>query len=151
MASVSSYGHVTRPGSKDPFDYGVSIMPTFAPIRPPSMDASTIDDTFNFVRGHHRKRVDSDVSSFYFNPMELGTGRRRSNHQKRYRDSMASVTSLGPPISLYNKKRGLMLEYEVTDESGLGPGPSRTDMGAMRTAWTRHRDEQFRHAAFGCE
>jgi hypothetical protein len=151
MASVSSYGHVTQPGSKDPFDYGVSIMPTFAPVRPPSMDASTIDDTFDFVCGHLRKRVDSDMSSFYFNPMELGAERRRSNHQKWYCDSMASETSLGPPISLYNKKRGSMFEYEVTDESGLGPGHSRTDMGAMRTAWTRHRDEQFRHAAFGCE
>ena len=30
------------------------------------------------------------------------------------------------------------------DESGLGPGPSRTDVSTMRTAWTRHRNEQFR-------
>ena len=51
MASVSSYGHVTRPGSRDPFDYGIPVMPTFAPVRPLSME-STIDDTFDFVRSH---------------------------------------------------------------------------------------------------
>ena len=51
MASVSLYGHVTRPGSRDPFDYGILVMPTFAPVRPPSME-STIDDTFDFVHGH---------------------------------------------------------------------------------------------------
>ena len=96
-----------------------------------------------FAATHH-KQLDSDVSSFYFNPLELGAARRRGIHQRRYRDSMASVTSVGPPISLYNKKCGSMLRNEVTDGLGLGPGPSRTDVSTMRPAWTRHCNEQFR-------
>ena len=51
MGSVSSYGHVIQPGSRDPFDYGILVMPTVAPVRPPSME-STINDMFDFVCGH---------------------------------------------------------------------------------------------------
>ena len=98
MASVSSYGRVTRPGSRGLFNYGIPLMSTLALVRPPLMK-STIDDTFNFVRGHHCKRLNSDASSFSFNLLELSMARRRSIHQKRYRDLIASVTSLAPSIS----------------------------------------------------
>ncbi|KAI5117598.1 hypothetical protein M0805_006712 [Coniferiporia weirii] len=99
LASVSSYGRVLRPGSNDPFDYGVPVC-----ARPISEDISfTVDDTFAFMRhGLGRQRVDSDASNYSFH----GQAQNASNvHQRRNRrqiDSMISVTS-GPPVSLYNR------------------------------------------------
>ena len=100
----------------------------------------SVDDTFDFIHGRNRKRLDSDASSFYF-PTEIGA-KRRSIRMKRYRDSILSVTSLGPPISIYNKKRGSMLRNEVSNDLG----PVRADTLGVRTAWTMHRNEQFRQS-----
>jgi hypothetical protein len=50
MAGVSSYGHVTRPGLKDPIDHGVLIMTMFAPTHQPSMDALTIDNNWMIIK-----------------------------------------------------------------------------------------------------
>jgi len=71
IASVSSYGQVINNGSTDPFDYG-AIAPLPSLWEHPSSDEfsfsmSSIDDTFSFIhRQHHRRRIDSDASSYYF-------------------------------------------------------------------------------------
>jgi serine/arginine repetitive matrix protein 2 len=78
IASVSSYGRVLNNGVSDPFDYGLPRLRE----RPSSEDISsismslTVDDTFAFIRGQPRTRVDSDASSFYFHDPARGHKRR---------------------------------------------------------------------------
>ncbi|KAH9173849.1 hypothetical protein EDB89DRAFT_1905013 [Lactarius sanguifluus] len=67
IASVSSYGFVINPGLKDPFDYGYESRPVSGDMSTVMTMSTSVDDTFSFIRrGPHRKRVDSDSSSFYF-------------------------------------------------------------------------------------
>jgi serine/arginine repetitive matrix protein 2 len=105
IPSVSSYGAVLRPGLPDPFEYGITDTQSRRISDDMSMSVS-VDDTFDFVkRNQRRTRVDSDASSFYFRPSlaPLLLGRVGSH---RNRDSIASVTSVAPPISIYNRSFG---------------------------------------------
>jgi hypothetical protein len=108
IMSVSSYGHVINAGSLDPFDYGLPS------LREDSEDMSSvsilmdIEDTFAFMEGRPRRRVDSDASSFYFRaPSSQQQYGQSFTHGRRHRDSTMSVSSQGPPISLYNRSFGI--------------------------------------------
>ncbi|KAF5312056.1 hypothetical protein D9619_003769 [Psilocybe cf. subviscida] len=131
IASVSSYGHVISAGSIDPFDYAELDALSEENMTMEVSSASfsmEVEDTFaNRACGplRLRKRVDSDASSFYFRsgPAPRGGGHRR-------RESNMSVTSVAPPISLYNNSRAF-----------TGHGHRRTDSNASGIAgWAaRHR------------
>lgn len=104
LGSVSSYGHVTRDGAKNPFDYAV-------PSKRISEDMSyTVEDTFSFLkRDPMRQRVDSGESKYSVDSqhshMRPESHVRPDVHQRRSRrqvESIISVTS-GPPVSLYNR------------------------------------------------
>lgn len=134
IASVSSYGAVVRPGSNDPFDYGLNNN------RPVSADMSvSIDDTFSFLRHDpKRTRVDSDASSFYFNSSSFNQQRR---HHHRQNASMASNVS-GPPISLYNRSysyAGHRRNDSSTSASSLAHVYGSLGANGGRVAWARHQ------------
>ncbi|KAJ6577467.1 hypothetical protein B0H19DRAFT_561509 [Mycena capillaripes] len=147
IASVSSYGHVTNPGTHDPFEYGLP-MPSLRE-RPSSEDLSVSmsglgcdNDTFEFLaRDPHRKRVASDASSFYFKapgqPSARGHNRRESN---------MSVSSQGPPVSFYNYNRSYgnhRLSENDTSTSGSSLAHQYAAYGANggRAAWAKHRQD----------
>lgn len=105
VASVSSYGATLDSGQLDPFGYG--------PSRPTSEDMSTslsatVEDTFAFMKQQQqqrRKRVDSDASSFYFRPGRPSSFIADPSQRRRRPDSMLSIISGAPPVSLYNRRR----------------------------------------------
>ncbi|KAL0062368.1 hypothetical protein AAF712_010779 [Marasmius tenuissimus] len=134
FASISSYGHVLNNGVADPFDYGLPSLQE----RPSSEDLSSIsmsvDDTFSFMHhdSYRRRRVESDASSFYFNPAPSNLrGHRRQ-------DSNMSVVSQAPPISLYN--RSFAHAGHRRNESTASINSSFGMHGASaRHSWMRHR------------
>ncbi len=132
IASVSSYGRVLNNGVSDPFDYGLPRLRE----RPSSGDFSsismslTVDDTFAFIRGQPRTRVDSDASSFYFHAPARGHGRRESN---------MSVSSQVPPISLYNRNFGHRRNDSTASSSSIAHSYVRHGANGGFSAWSRHR------------
>ncbi|PPQ74616.1 hypothetical protein CVT24_004162 [Panaeolus cyanescens] len=109
IASVSSYGHCINSGSADPFEYGIP-MPSLRE-RPSSEDMSsismsiTVDDTFAFLAGRPRRRVESDASTFSFHAPAAPVSSSFTRGHRR-RESNMSVSSQAPPISLYNRSFG---------------------------------------------
>ncbi|KAF9527941.1 hypothetical protein CPB83DRAFT_855475 [Crepidotus variabilis] len=137
IASVSSYGHVLNNGVNDPFDYGLPSLQE----RPSSEDVSsismsmTVDDTFEFLRNQPRRRVDSDASSFYFQAPAPGMTVR--GHRRR--ESNISVTSQGPPISLYNRSFGHHRRNDSnTSINSASISYSKYGNQSAAPAWTRH-------------
>ncbi|KAJ2924824.1 hypothetical protein H1R20_g12257, partial [Candolleomyces eurysporus] len=63
-----------------------------------------VDDTFSFI--HHRpvlrRRVDSDASSFYFNPAPPAP----RGHRRRESNMSVSSISGAPPVSMFNRSYG---------------------------------------------
>ncbi|KAI6137090.1 hypothetical protein F5141DRAFT_1230782 [Pisolithus sp. B1] len=147
IASVSSYGRVLHPGSADPFDYGLLAANANPDRRRYSDDFSfslstTVDDTFSFIhKDPRRKRVDSDASSFYFRApahMQL----HQHNHSHRRHESSASVTSLGPPISLYNRSLGHHRRGDSsTSISSVAQSYALCGASGGRAAWAKHRPD----------
>jgi serine/arginine repetitive matrix protein 2 len=135
IASVSSYGFVINPGVKDPFDYGYESRPASADM---SMTMSTsVDDTFSFIRrGPHRKRVDSDSSSFYFRaPGMTHIPRPPKGHTRQ--DSTMSSASIAPPVSIYHHSFGAHRRIDSASSLGsiLQAHPSYGFSGGNRTSW----------------
>jgi len=106
ITSISSYGRLVHAGSCDPFDYASLALQLKQ--RPLSDDFSfststSVDNTFSFIHKQPcRKRVDSDASSFYFHA-PAHSQIHPYNRSHRRHGSTASITSLGPPVSLYNR------------------------------------------------
>ncbi|OJA11619.1 hypothetical protein AZE42_05475 [Rhizopogon vesiculosus] len=143
IASVSSYGQVINNGSMDPFDYGVAPLPSLRE-RPSSdefsFSVSSIDDTFSFIhRQPRRRRVDSDASSFYFRTSvhsQIHPYNRVASHRRH--SSSASVASLGPPISLYNRS---CVRHRRNDSNTSMSSVAQPYAHGGRAAWARHRPE----------
>ncbi|KAJ7132975.1 hypothetical protein C8R46DRAFT_1048292 [Mycena filopes] len=146
IASVSSYGNLTKDGAPDPFEYGLP-MPSLRERPSSEEDLSismsiNVEDTFAFLpRDHKRQRVASDASSFYFKapapPSARGHRRRESN---------MSVSSQGPPISFYNYNRSFgnhRLSENDTSTSGSSLAHQYATYGADggRAAWAKHRQD----------
>jgi hypothetical protein len=134
IASVSSYGRVLNNGVSDPFDYGLPRLqerPSCEDISSISMSL-TVDDTFAFIRGKPRARVDSDASSFYFHAPARGHGRRESN---------MSVSSQVPPISLYNRNFGHRRNDSTASSSSIAHSYARHGANSGFSAWARHRKD----------
>ncbi|KAI6020976.1 hypothetical protein BKA83DRAFT_4293512 [Pisolithus microcarpus] len=144
IASVSSYGRVLHAGSADPFDYGLLANPDkrrYSDDFSFSMSTS-VDDTFSFIhKDPRRKRVDSDASSFYFRaPAHCQLYPHNNSHRRH--ESSASVTSLGPPISLYNRslahhRRG----DSSTSISSVAQSYALCGASGGRAAWAKHRPD----------
>lgn len=139
IASISSYGHVVNPGVPDPFDYGLPSLRE----RPSSEDMTSssfsmsVDDTFSFLRHapRPRRRVESDASSFYFNPVApSGRGHRR-------RESNMSVVSQGPPISLYNRSFGHRRNDSSGSVSSMAHSYALHGAPGGRAAWAHHKQD----------
>ncbi|KAH8836085.1 hypothetical protein DL96DRAFT_107990 [Flagelloscypha sp. PMI_526] len=134
IASVSSYGHVVRPGVIDPFDYALPS------LRESSEDMTTmsysVDDTFSF-RDHasyRRQRVDSGSSSYYFRPPA------RAGHRRQ--ESNMSVISQGPPISRYNRSHRQNDSIASASSSSIAHSYALHGANAGRAAWARHRPQE---------
>lgn len=147
IASVSSYGRVLHAGSVDPFDYGSLAAIANQDKRRYSDEFSfsmstTVDDTFSFIHKQpQRRRVDSDASSFYFRA-PAHSQLHPSNRSHGRHESSASVTSLGPPISLYNRsfahhRRG----DSSTSISSVAQSYALCGASGGRAAWARHRPD----------
>ncbi|KAH7884200.1 hypothetical protein F5I97DRAFT_1671717 [Phlebopus sp. FC_14] len=147
IASVSSYGHVLNPGVADPFDYAsIAPLPSLRE-RPYSDDFSfsmstCVDDTFSFIhRQPRRRRVDSDASSFYFRA-SIHSQIRPYNRGHRRHESSASVASLAPPISLYNRSFGHHRRGDSSASlSSVAQSYAVCGANGGRAAWARHRPE----------
>ncbi|KAG2365179.1 hypothetical protein BDR07DRAFT_1470529 [Suillus spraguei] len=151
IGSVSSYGQVINHGSMDPFDYGALPLPSLR--ERPSSDEfsftmSSLDDTFSFIRKQPpRRRVDSDASSFYFRASvhsQLHPYNRVAAHRRH--SSSASVSSLGPPISLYNRNsyghnRSSYGYRRRNDSSASTNSFSQPYAHCGRASWARHRPD----------
>ncbi|KAI6028122.1 hypothetical protein EDC04DRAFT_164044 [Pisolithus marmoratus] len=147
IASVSSYGRVLHAGSADPFDYGL-LAPIANPDKRRYSDefsfsmSTTVDDTFSFIHKEpQRRRVDSDASSFYFHA-PAHSQLHPYNRSHRRHESSASVTSLGPPISLYNRsfahhRRG----DSSTSISSVAQSYALCGASGGRAAWAKHRPD----------
>jgi serine/arginine repetitive matrix protein 2 len=146
VASISSVGHVLNNGVADPFDYGLPSLQE----RPSSEDLSlcmsgTVDDTFSFM--HHlppRQRADSDASSFYFRPSTVANSSTGVNHRRR--ESGMSISSLAPPISLYNRSFAGNRSHHIRNDSSssfssLAHNYALHGANGGRAAWARHRQE----------
>ncbi|KAG1723926.1 uncharacterized protein EDB91DRAFT_1171738, partial [Suillus paluster] len=145
IASVSSYGQVINHGSTDPFDYGAMGPPLPSLRERPSSDEfsfsmSSLDDTFSFIhRQPRRKRVDSDASSFYFRApvhSQMHPYNRVTSHRRH--SSSASVASLGPPISLYNRSNG---HHRRSGSTTSMSSFAQSYAHGGRASWARHRPE----------
>ncbi|KAK7047178.1 hypothetical protein VNI00_006844 [Paramarasmius palmivorus] len=140
FASISSVGHVLIPGVPDPFDYGLPSLRE----RPSSEDMSsismsmTVDDTFSFMHhpSYRRQRVESDASSFYFNPaLQPNNSRGHRRHE-----SNMSVVSQGPPVSLYNRSFAAHRRNDSsTSASSVAHSYAMHGASGGRAAWARHR------------
>ncbi|KAG1847994.1 hypothetical protein C8R48DRAFT_779063 [Suillus tomentosus] len=151
IASVSSYGQVINHGSTDPFDYGALPLPSLR--ERPSSDEfsftmSSLDDTFSFIHKQpRRRRVDSDTSSFYFRTSvhsQLHPYNRIAAHRRH--SSAVSVSSLGPPISLYNRNsyghnRSSYGYRRRNDSSASTSSVSQPYVHGGRASWARHRPD----------
>ncbi|ESK93500.1 hypothetical protein Moror_1670 [Moniliophthora roreri MCA 2997] len=140
FASISSVGYVLNPGVPDPFDYGLPSLRE----RPSSEDMSSIsmsmsiDDTFSFMHhpSYRRRRVESDASSFYFNPaLQSSNSRGHRRHE-----SNMSVVSQGPPVSLYNRSFAAHRRNDSsTSASSIAHSYAMHGASGGRAAWARHR------------
>jgi len=136
FASVSSYGHLVNPGIPDPFDFGLPSLqerPSVENLTTSMSMSVSMDDTFSFLPNHAaapRRRVDSDASSFYFQPV----GHRRH-------ESVASVASVsqGPPISLYNRSFGHRRNASSVSGSSIAHSYAMYGAAGGRAAWASHR------------
>ncbi len=144
IASVSSYGKVTNPGVKDPFDYGYQSRPASCDMSAFVTMSTSVDDTFSFIRrGPRRKRVDSDASSFYFRAP--GTSRIPRPLKSQFpRDSIISTSSIAPPVNIYNRSFGV--HRGIDSSSGVGSGDRGHTAsglaGGNRSSWApSHRRE----------
>ena len=140
IASVSSYGHLVHSGSSDLFDHAFLALPLKQ--RPWSDDFSSsmstsVDDMFSFIhRLPQRKRVDSDASSFYFR--SPGT----HNRAHRRHESAASVTSIVPPVSIYNRSFGHHRRGDSsTSISSVAQTYAMGGANGSRTSWVKHCPE----------
>ncbi|KAH9061200.1 hypothetical protein EDB87DRAFT_1682964 [Lactarius vividus] len=137
IASVSSYGFVINPGLKDPFDYGYESRPVSGDMSTVMTMSTSVDDTFSFLRrGPHRKRVDSDSSSFYFQaPGMSHISRPHKGHVRQ--DSAMSATSVAPPVSIYNRSFGVHRRIDSASSIGsvLQAHPSYGFSGGNRSSW----------------
>ncbi|KAH9029382.1 hypothetical protein EDB84DRAFT_1439362 [Lactarius hengduanensis] len=137
IASVSSYGFVINPGLKDPFDYGYESRPVSADMSTVMTMSTSVDDTFSFIRrGPHRKRVDSDSSSFYFRaPGMSHISRPHKGHVRQ--DSAMSAASVAPPVSIYNRSFGAHRRIDSASSIGsvLQAHPSYGFSGGNRSSW----------------
>jgi len=137
IASVSSYGFVIDPGLKDPFDYGYESRPTSGDMSTVMTMSTSVDDTFSFIRrGPHRKRVDSDSSSFYFRaPGMSHIPRPLKGHVRQ--DSGMSTASIAPPVSIYNRSFGVHRRIDSASSlSSVMPAhPSYGFSGGNRSSW----------------
>ena len=102
IASVSiSYGRLIHTGSCDPFDYA----PLALQLKQRPLSDVLILDVNKRRRFFHKqpccKRDNGDTSSFYFHA-PVHSQVHPYNHSHRRHESIASVTSIGPPVSLYN-------------------------------------------------
>ncbi|KAF9235707.1 hypothetical protein BU15DRAFT_89481 [Melanogaster broomeanus] len=145
IASVSSYGHILHGGSADPFDYGSMVPLPSLRERPSSDDFSfamsnSVDDTFSFIhRQPRRTRVDSDASSFYFRG-SVYSQIHPYNRSHRRHESSASVASLGPPVSRYNRSFGHHRRGDSsTSMSSVAQSYAMCGANGGRAAWARHR------------
>jgi serine/arginine repetitive matrix protein 2 len=86
--------------------------------------------------------VESDASSFYFRapvPQQQGQSFTRGH---RHRDSTMSVSSQGPPISLYNRSFGTHRRNDSSaSSSSVAMSYARHGANSGMAAWTRHRKE----------
>ncbi|KAG2030786.1 hypothetical protein BDR03DRAFT_161432 [Suillus americanus] len=151
IASISSYGQVINHGSTDPFDYGALPLPSLR--ERPSSDEfsftmSSLDDTFSFIHKQpRRRRVDSDASSFYFRASvhsQMHPYNRIAAHRRH--SSSASVSSLGPPISLYNRNsyghnRNSYGYRRRNDSNASTSSVSQPYAHGGRASWARHRPD----------
>ncbi|KAJ7042702.1 hypothetical protein C8F04DRAFT_1176309 [Mycena alexandri] len=147
IASVSSYGNLTKDGAPDPFEYGLP-MPSLRERPSSEEDLSismsiNVDDTFAFLDRdpQRRQRVASDASSFYFKAPSQPSAR---GHRRR--ESNMSVSSQGPPISFYNYNRSFgnhRLSENDTSTSGSSLAHQYAAYGADggRAAWAKHRQD----------
>jgi serine/arginine repetitive matrix protein 2 len=101
-----------------------------------------IDDTFVFMENRPRRRLESDASSFYFRaPMSQPHGQSFTRGH-RHRDSNMSVSSQGPPISLYNRSFGTHRRNDSSaSSSSVAMSYARHGANSGMAAWTRHRKE----------
>jgi hypothetical protein len=151
IASISSYGQVINHGSTDPFDYGALPLPSLR--ERPSSDEfsftmSSLNDTFSFIHKQpRRRRVDSDASSFYFRASvhsQMHPYNRIAAHRRH--SSSASVSSLGPPISLYNRNsygynRSSYAYRRRNDSNASTSSISQPYAHGGRASWARHRPD----------
>ena len=144
IASVSSYGQVINNGSTDPFDYG-AIAPLPSLRERPSSDEfsfsmSSLDDTFSFIhRQPRRRRIDSDASSYYFRASvhsQMHPYNRVSGHRRH--SSSASVASLCPPISLYNRSYA---HHRRNDSTTSISSVAQSYAHGGRASWARRRPD----------
>ncbi|TBU22804.1 hypothetical protein BD311DRAFT_822465 [Dichomitus squalens] len=142
IASVSSYGAVVNDGTQDPFGYAQE-----GPSRPPSMDdisismSMSVDDTFSFIRrAKPRRRVDSDASSFYFQPSHMMHPYRRG-HRRGPSAMSVSSNAHGPPVSLYNRSFGVHAHKRNdsnTSASSVALSYAMHGANGGRAAWASH-------------
>ncbi|KAG2338846.1 hypothetical protein BDR05DRAFT_951659 [Suillus weaverae] len=151
IESISSYGQVINHGSTDPFDFGASPLPSLR--ERPSSDEfsftmSSLNDTFSFIHKQpRRRRVDSDASSFYFRApvhSQMHPYNRIAAHRRH--SSSASVSSLGPPISLYNRNsyghnRSSYGYHRRNDSSASMSSVSQPYAHGGRASWARHHPD----------
>lgn len=144
IASVSSYGIVINPGLRDPFEYGYQSRPASGDMSAFMTMSTSIDDTFSFIRRHpRRKRVDSDSSSFYFRSPGTSLVPRSLKNNFR-RDSVMSIASMAPPVSIYNRSFGAHRRIDSFSSVGSGvPAYAAYGItGGNRSSWApSHRRE----------
>jgi hypothetical protein len=97
----------------------------------------SVDDTFSFMHKGRRSRVDSDASSFYFKapPAMIGSIRRG----QRARESIISVISNAPPVSLYNRNHGGQRKADSSaNASSTAHSYAMNGVNGGRAVWARH-------------
>ena len=103
----------------------------------------SVDDTFAYVTHvpRLRKRVDSDASSFYFRAPAHSQAVQPYNRGHRRQDSTMSITSQGPPISLYNRSMGHRRNDSSASGSSIAHSYALYGANGGRAAWFRHRQD----------
>jgi hypothetical protein len=101
----------------------------------------SVDDTFAYVNQlpRLRKRVDSDASSFYFRAPAQAVQPYSRGHCRQ--ESTMSVTSQGPPISLYNRSMGHCRNDSSVSGSSIAHSYALYGVNGGRAAWFRHRED----------
>jgi hypothetical protein len=140
IMSVSSYGRVINAGSLDPFDYGLPSLQESSEDLSSVSILMDIEDTFAFMENRPRRRVESDASSFYFRAPSSQQQGQSFTRGHRHRDSTMSVSSQGPPVSLYNRSFGTHRRNDSTaSSSSVAMSYVRHGGNSGLAAWKRHR------------